>query len=112
MAEVGLPVSADARCVTGIDAVIARSHELEEHRHDLSYEIDGVVIKVDDLALREVAGATSRAPRWALARKLAPEERTTMLLDIEVSIGRTGRATPYAVLEPVFVGGSAGKSIS
>ena len=106
MAEVGLPVSADARCVTGIDAVIARSHELEEHRHDLSYEIDGVVIKVDDLALREVAGATSRAPRWALARKLAPEERTTMLLDIEVSIGRTGRATPYAVLEPVFVGGS------
>ena len=106
MAGVGLPVSPDARCVTGIDAVIARAHELEDHRHDLAYEIDGVVIKLDDLALREDAGATSRAPRWALARKLAPEERTTALLDIEVSIGRTGRATPYAVLEPVFVGGS------
>ena len=106
MAAVGLPVSPDARSVTGIDEVIARSHELEAHRHDLSYEIDGVVIKLDDGDLREVAGATSRAPRWALARKLAPEERTTTLTDIEVSIGRTGRATPYAVLEPVFVGGS------
>ena len=106
MADVGLPVSPDATCVTGIDEVIARSHELEAHRHDLSYEIDGVVIKLDDLALRDEAGTTSRAPRWALARKLPPEERTTTLVDIEVSIGRTGRATPYAVLEPVFVGGS------
>jgi DNA ligase (NAD+) len=106
MAEVGLPVSPDARCVTGIDEVIARAHQLEAQRHDLSYEIDGVVIKLDDLGLREEAGTTSRAPRWALARKLPPEERTTTLVDIEVSIGRTGRATPYAVLEPVFVGGS------
>ena len=106
MAEVGLPVSPDAVRVVGIDAVIERGHELEALRHALSYEIDGVVIKLDDLALREVAGATSRAPRWALARKLPPEERTTTLLDIEVSIGRTGRATPYAVLEPIFVGGS------
>ena len=106
MADVGLPGSPDATCVTGIDEVIARSHELEAHRHDLSYEIDGVVIKLDDLALRDEAGTTSRAPRWALARKLPPEERTTTLVDIEVSIGRTGRATPYAVLEPVFVGGS------
>jgi DNA ligase (NAD+) len=106
MAGVGLPVSPDARCVTGIDEVIARAHQLEAQRHDLSYEIDGVVIKLDDLGLREEAGTTSRAPRWALARKLPPEERTTTLVDIEVSIGRTGRATPYAVLEPVFVGGS------
>ena len=106
MNDVGLPVSPDARCVTGIEEVIARSHELEEHRHDLSYEIDGVVIKLDDLPLRQEAGTTSRAPRWALARKLPPEERTTTLVDIEVSIGRTGRVTPYAVLEPVFVGGS------
>ena len=78
----------------------------EEHRHDLDYEIDGVVVKVDDLALQRELGATSRAPRWAIAYKFPPEERSTTLLDIEVSIGRTGKATPFAVLEPVFVGGS------
>ena len=72
----------------------------------LAYEIDGVVIKVDELALHQVLGATSRAPRWAIAFKFPPEERTTRLLDIMVSIGRTGRATPFARLEPVFVGGS------
>ena len=78
----------------------------EEHRHDLDYEIDGVVVKVDDLALQRMLGSTSRAPRWAIAYKFPPEERSTTLVDIEVSIGRTGKATPYAVLEPVFVGGS------
>ncbi len=78
----------------------------EEHRHDLDYEIDGVVVKVDDLALRDELGSTSKAPRWAIAYKFPPEERTTLLKDIMVSIGRTGRATPFAVLEPVFVGGS------
>ncbi len=77
-----------------------------EHRHDLPYEIDGVVVKVDDLAQREVLGFTAKAPRWAIAFKFPPEERTTLLNDIMVSIGRTGRATPFAVLEPVFVGGS------
>ncbi|MGH9184735.1 MAG: NAD-dependent DNA ligase LigA, partial [Acidimicrobiales bacterium] len=77
-----------------------------EHRHDLAYEIDGVVVKVDDLRQREELGATSHAPRWAIAYKFPPEERTTMLKEIMVSIGRTGRATPFAVLEPVFVGGS------
>jgi DNA ligase (NAD+) len=87
-------------------AMIARSTWFEEHRHDLSYEIDGVVIKIDDLARRAALGSTSRAPRWAIARKFPPEERTTRLLAIEVSIGRTGRATPYAVLEPVLVAGS------
>ena len=86
--------------------MVARSTWFEEHRHDLDYEVDGVVIKVDDLALREQLGSTSRAPRWAIARKFPPEERTTRLLAIEVSIGRTGRATPYAVLEPVSVAGS------
>ena len=106
LAGVGLPVSPDVVSVTGIDAVIERGHELEALRHSLAYDVDGVVIKLDELALREVAGATSRAPRWALARKLAPEEQSTKLVDIEVSIGRTGRATPYAVLEPVFVGGT------
>ena len=86
--------------------MIARSSWFEEHRHSLVYDIDGVVIKLDVLAQREDLGFTSRAPRWAIARKLPPEERTTRLLAIEVSIGRTGRATPYAVLEPVVVAGS------
>ncbi len=87
-------------------AVVARCHELAEVRHQLPYEIDGVVSKVDELALHDVFGATSRAPRWAIAFKFPPEERTTRLVDIMVSIGRTGRATPFARLEPVFVGGS------
>ena len=87
-------------------AVVARCEELAELRHNLAYEIDGVVTKVDELALHDVLGATSRAPRWAIAFKFPPEERTTRLLDIMVSIGRTGRATPFARLEPVFVGGS------
>jgi DNA ligase (NAD+) len=76
-------------------------------RHDLPYEIDGVVTKVDDLAVHEQLGATSRAPRWAIAFKFPPEERTSKLLEIEVSIGRTGRATPFGRLEPVFVGGTS-----
>ena len=99
-------MSPDARRIVGMTAVVARCHELAEERHDLSYEIDGVVTKVDELALHDALGATSRAPRWAIAFKFPPEERTTRLLDIMVSIGRTGRATPFARLEPVFVGGS------
>jgi DNA ligase (NAD+) len=102
----GFPVSPDARAVRGVTAAFARCRELEAHRHDLPYEIDGVVVKVDDLSLHERLGATSRAPRWAIAFKFPPEDRTTRLVDIMVSIGRTGRATPFAVLEPVFVGGS------
>ena len=104
--KAGFPVSPDARQVTGMAAVVARCEELAEERHDLAYEIDGVVTKVDELARHRVLGATSRAPRWAIAFKFPPEERTTRLLDIMVSIGRTGRATPFARLEPVFVGGS------
>jgi DNA ligase (NAD+) len=104
--QAGFPVSTDARLVTGIDAVIARCLELAEERHALAYEIDGVVTKVDDLALHARLGATSRAPRWAIAFKFPPEERTSKLIDIEVSIGRTGRATPFGRMEPVFVGGS------
>jgi DNA ligase (NAD+) len=104
--RVGLPVSPDARTVSGLEKVIARCHALTEKRHALPYEIDGVVTKVDDLALHQRLGATSRAPRWAIAFKFPPEERTTKLLGIEVSIGRTGRATPFARLEPVFVSGS------
>jgi len=106
LAAAGFPVSPDAELVTGIEAVFARCRVLAERRHDLPYEIDGVVVKVDDLALHDRLGSTSRAPRWAIAFKFPPEERTTKLLDIQVSIGRTGRATPFAVLAPVFVSGS------
>jgi DNA ligase (NAD+) len=104
--KAGFPVSPDAHRIVGITNVVARSEELAEARHALAYEIDGVVTKVDEVALRDVFGSTSRAPRWAIAFKFPPEERTTRLLDIMVSIGRTGRATPFARLEPVFVGGS------
>jgi DNA ligase (NAD+) len=106
MSEWGFFTAPETRLVHGGEAMVATSTWFEEHRHDLQYEIDGVVIKVDDLARREVLGFTSRAPRWAIARKFPPEERTTRLVSIEVSIGRTGRATPYAVLEPVVVAGS------
>ena len=102
----GLPVNAENSVVHGIDEVYAFCTRWRDHRHDLGYEIDGVVVKVDDLALQQRLGATSHAPRWAVAFKFPPEERTTKLRDIMVSIGRTGRATPFAVLEPVFVGGS------
>lgn len=104
--KAGFPVSPHAVQVEGIDAVIARCRELEAARHSLDYEIDGVVAKVDDRVLQGALGATSRAPRWAVAFKFPPEERTTKLLGIMVSIGRTGRATPFARLDPVFVGGS------
>ena len=77
-----------------------------EGRHSIDYEIDGVVVKVDDLAQRRELGATSKAPRWAIAYKFPPEEKTTLLKGIMVSIGRTGKATPFAVLEPVVVGGA------
>jgi len=102
----GFPVSPDARLVQGMAAVFDRCREVEANRHNLGYEVDGVVVKVDDLSLHDLLGSTSRAPRWAIAFKFPPEERTTKLLRIAVSIGRTGRATPFAVLEPVFVGGS------
>jgi DNA ligase (NAD+) len=103
---VGLPVNPEIRVVRGVEEVFAYCRHWEEHRHDLDYEIDGVVVKVDDLGLQHRLGSTSRAPRWAVAYKFPPEERTTTLLAIEVSIGRTGRATPFAVLAPVVVSGS------
>ncbi len=102
----GFLTAAEMKVLHGATPMIEHSTWFEEHRHHLAYEIDGVVIKVDDLAQRDALGFTSRAPRWAIARKLPPEERATRLLAIEVSIGRTGRATPYAVLEPVVVAGS------
>ncbi|HUY43692.1 MAG TPA: NAD-dependent DNA ligase LigA [Acidimicrobiales bacterium] len=102
----GFLLAPETRLEVGASAVAERGDWFETHRHDFAYDIDGVVIKVNDLDQREALGSTSRAPRWAIARKFPPEERTTRLLAIEVSIGRTGRATPYAVLEPVVVAGS------
>ncbi len=104
--QCGLPVDPHVEVVRGTADTEMFCRQWEEHRHDLDYEIDGVVVKVDDLDLQRRLGSTSRAPRWAIAFKFPPEERTTTLLRIMVSIGRTGRATPFASLEPVFVGGS------
>ena len=106
LASLGFPVNPEIRVVDDLNAVYEFCRHWQQHRHDLGYEIDGVVAKVDDLAQREVLGFTSRAPRWAIAFKFPPEERTTILRDIQISVGRTGRTTPFAVLEPVFVGGS------
>jgi DNA ligase (NAD+) len=106
LGRAGFPVNPERSVVHGVEAVLAFCHRWEQSRHDLDYEIDGVVIKVDNLALQRQLGSTSRAPRWAIAYKFPPEERTTKLLGIEVSIGRTGKATPFARLDPVFVGGS------
>ncbi|MBX5488378.1 MAG: NAD-dependent DNA ligase LigA [Mycolicibacterium hassiacum] len=102
----GLPVSEHTVQVHGIDAVLEHIAYWGEHRHDLDHEIDGVVIKVDELALQRRLGATSRAPRWAVAYKYPPEEAQTKLLDIRVNVGRTGRVTPFAFMEPVKVAGS------
>jgi DNA ligase (NAD+) len=106
IASWGLPVNPEIRTVGTLEEVYEFCQHWLEHRHDLAYEIDGVVVKVDDLAVRQELGATSKAPRWAIAYKFPPEEKVTRLLDIEVSIGRTGRATPFARLEPVVVSGS------
>jgi DNA ligase (NAD+) len=106
IASLGLPVNPEIRLRSGLDEVEAFCLDWQDHRHDLDYEIDGVVVKVNDLARREALGFTAKAPRWAIAYKFPPEERTTRLNGIQVSIGRTGKATPFAVLEPVFVGGS------
>ena len=102
----GLPVSEHTAQVKGLDAVTERIAYWGEHRHDVEHEIDGVVVKVDDVALQRRLGATSRAPRWAIAYKYPPEEATTKLLDIKVNVGRTGRVTPFAFMEPVKVAGS------
>ena len=104
--DVGFPVNPEVTTLPSLAEVHAFCRHWLEHRHDLDYEIDGVVVKVDDLAQRRELGATSKAPRWAIAYKFPPEERTTLLRNIMVSIGRTGKATPFAELEPVFVGGS------
>lgn len=102
----GLPVSAHTARVEGIDAVVERVAYWDDHRHDVEHEIDGLVVKVDEMSLHRRLGTTSRAPRWAIAYKYPPEEVTTKLLDIRVSVGRTGRVTPFAYMQPVLVAGS------
>ncbi|MGA1752265.1 MAG: NAD-dependent DNA ligase LigA [Pontimonas sp.] len=102
----GLPVSPHVSVLESEAPVLEYIHRFASTRHELSHEIDGVVVKVDQFDIQSTLGATSRAPRWAIAYKYPPEQVTTRLLDIVVSVGRTGRATPYAVLEPVTVAGS------
>lgn len=102
----GLPVSTHTTKVRGVAKVQERVNYWAEHRHDVEHEIDGLVVKVDAVALQRRLGSTSRAPRWAIAYKYPPEEATTELLDIRVSVGRTGRVTPFAYMTPVKVAGS------
>ena len=104
--NLGLPTSDRFSVVSSRKEVEKFIEHYSKHRHDVEHEIDGVVIKVDSLADQEKIGYTSRAPKWAIAFKYPPEEVTTKLLDIKVSIGRTGRVTPYAFMEPVKVAGS------
>jgi DNA ligase (NAD+) len=104
--EWGLPTSDRARVVADLTGVQQFIDHYGQHRHDVEHEIDGVVVKVDDLGLQRRLGSTSRAPRWAVAYKYPPEEVNTKLLDIRVNVGRTGRVTPYGVMEPVRVAGS------
>ncbi|WP_308799577.1 NAD-dependent DNA ligase LigA [Agromyces silvae] len=106
LARWGLPVSPHTRVFDSIDEVTEFIAHWGEHRHDVEHEIDGIVVKIDELALHDELGATSRAPRWAIAYKYPPEEVYTKLLDIAVAVGRTGRATPFAIMAPVKVAGS------
>ncbi len=102
----GLPVNDEISIVATLSEAFACCERWQQRRHDLPYQIDGAVVKVDELALRDELGATSRAPRWAIAYKFPAEERTTRVERIAVNTGRTGKVTPFAVLDPVFVGGA------
>ncbi|HXR69112.1 MAG TPA: NAD-dependent DNA ligase LigA, partial [Dermatophilaceae bacterium] len=104
--EWGLPVSTHYRVLDDITAVQAYIDHFGDHRHTVEHELDGVVVKIDEVAVQRRLGSTSRAPRWAIAYKYPPEEVTTKLLDIRVNVGRTGRVTPFGVMQPVKVAGS------
>ncbi|MDH5225422.1 MAG: NAD-dependent DNA ligase LigA, partial [Actinomycetota bacterium] len=104
-AKAGLPVATTTEARDSIDGVKAFLEHWEANRHSVDWEIDGTVIKVDQTDLQLELGATSHAPRWAIAYKFPPEERTALLEEIDVHTGRTGKVTPFAVLDPVFVGG-------
>ena len=106
LAQWGLPTSDKFRVVSSVAEVLAFIDEFQAKRHSLEHEIDGVVVKVDDFESQRQLGSTSRAPRWAIAYKYPPEQVNTKLLDIRIGVGRTGRATPYAVVAPVKVAGS------
>ena len=106
LAAWGLPVSPFTKRVESSAEVIEQVYYWDEHRHDAFFEMDGLVVKVDDLSTQRNLGATSRAPRWAIAYKYPPEEVTTTLRQIEVGVGRTGRVTPFAIMDPVFVAGT------
>lgn len=106
LAGLGFPVNDQVKVLKTAEAVKQYFADAEAHRHDFDYETDGAVAKIDLLARQRDLGVTSHHPRWAIAFKFAPEEKSTRLLDIAVSIGGKGKATPFAVLEPVFVGGS------
>ncbi|MDP9431630.1 MAG: NAD-dependent DNA ligase LigA [Actinomycetota bacterium] len=109
LAAVGLPVSRHYSVQPALDGVIEVVRHFGEHRHDLEHEIDGVVVKIDQIPLQRRLGSTSKAPRWATAYKYPPEEVTTKLLNIFVNVGRTGRVTPFGSMEPVKVAGSVVK---
>lgn len=102
----GLPVSSHNLVVDDLAAIRKRIDYFGDHRHSIEHELDGLVVKVDEVSVQRRLGTTSRAPRWAIAYKYPPEEVTTKLLDIRVNVGRTGRVTPYGVMEPVTVAGS------
>jgi DNA ligase (NAD+) len=106
LAAWGLPVSEHTRLLSSIGEVIEHIIYWGEHRHDVEHEIDGIVVKIDEVSAQRRLGSTSRAPRWAIAFKYPPEEATTKLLDVRVNVGRTGRVTPFAFMEPVTVAGS------
>ena len=102
----GLPTSSRYKVVANRKEVLTFIDEYEKNRHNVEHEIDGVVIKVNELDVQNTLGFTSRAPKWAIAYKYPPEEVSTKLLDIKVSVGRTGRVTPFAYMQPVKVAGS------
>jgi DNA ligase (NAD+) len=102
----GLPVSTHYQVFADVKAVQGYIDHYGEHRHSVEHELDGIVIKIDEIEVQRRLGSTSRAPRWAIAYKYPPEEVTTKLLDIRVNVGRTGRVTPYGVMKPVKVAGS------
>jgi DNA ligase (NAD+) len=106
LAALGLPVNPERRLCRGLAQIMAYIGEMEQKRHQLPYEIDGLVIKLDDIAAREQLGTTGKFPRWAMAYKFPPEQRQTIIEDIVVGVGRTGAMTPAAVLRPVFLAGS------
>lgn len=105
LADWGFRVNAEMAVVEGVDACVDYYHRLLSRRDHLSYDIDGIVFKVDDVALQQKLGYVSRAPRWAIAHKFPAQEETTVLRDVEFQVGRTGAVTPVAKLKPVFVGG-------